>query len=83
LLDREQAARFLSPATGNVIVVRYDKKPLRLKTAPYFWYLPFWRYSPDPRHPEEGLRGWLRRRAAAKAGRKAAKERHADAVASA
>ncbi len=82
LLDREQASRFLSPATGNVIVVRYDRKPLRLKTAPYFWYLPFWRYSPDPRHPEEGLRGWLRRRASAKDAN-ARTEGRADAVASA
>lgn len=62
LLDREQASRFLAVDTGNQIIVRYDKKPLRLKTAPYFWYLPLWRYTPDPLHPEEGLRGWLRRR---------------------
>jgi type IV secretion system protein VirD4 len=85
LLDREQASRFLSPASGNVIVVRYDQKPLRLKTAPYFWFLPYWRYSPDPRHPEEGLRGWLRRRAVAREEKRRAigKEGGADAVASA
>jgi hypothetical protein len=64
LLDREQAARFLSPELGNVIVWRGDKLPLRLKTAPYWWYLPYWRYTPDPRHPEPWLRRQMRLRAA-------------------
>lgn len=63
LLDREQAARFLKISDGNCIVVRYDHRPFRLKTAPYFWYLPFWMYSPDPLYPEPRLRAWMRRRA--------------------
>lgn len=67
LLDPEQAARFLDADTGNVIIVRYDRRPLRLKTTPYFWYLPFWMYAPDALHKEPFLRAWMRRRAVSKA----------------
>ncbi len=71
LLDLEQARRYLTARDGNQIVLRFHDRPLRLKTAPYFWYLPYWRYTPDPRHPEPMLRAWARRHAvrrAAKAG---------------
>ena len=67
LLDREQARRYLAARGGNQIIVPYDSPPLRLKTAPYFSFLPFWMYAPDPLHPETGMRAWLRRRAMAKA----------------
>ena len=66
LLDREQIPRFLAARDGNQIVVRYNRRPLRLKTAPYFWYLPFWMYAPDPLHPETPLTARARRRAAAR-----------------
>ena len=45
LLDREQACRYLTARDGNQIVLRFHDRPLRLKTAPYFWYLPYWRYN--------------------------------------
>jgi type IV secretion system protein VirD4 len=63
LLDRGQAALYLAARAGNQIVLRGDDRPMRLKTAPYFWFLPFWLYTPDPRHPEPFLRRWMRRRA--------------------
>lgn len=66
VLDREQAARFLDADNGNVIAVRYDRRPLRLKTTPYYWFLPFWMYTPDPLHKEPFLRAWMRRRAIGK-----------------
>lgn len=66
LLDRAQAALYLAMRAGNQIVLRGDDKPLRLKNAAYFWYLPFWMYTPDPRHPEPPLRAWARRRAVRK-----------------
>ena len=64
LLDLEQAKRYLSPESGNQIVLRPHARPLRLKVAPYWWFLPFWMYTPDPRHPEPRLRAWMRQRAA-------------------
>lgn len=75
LLDREQVPRFLAARDGNQIVVRYNRRPLRLKTAPYFWYLPFWMYSPDPLHPEPWLRRKMRERAVRKAAEAEAKQR--------
>jgi len=67
LLDLEQAKRFLSPESANQIVLRPHERPLRLKIAPYWWFLPFWMYTPDVRHPEPRLRAWMRRQAARKA----------------
>jgi type IV secretory system conjugative DNA transfer VirD4/TraG family protein len=62
LLDEEQIPRFL--ADGNQIVWRGKKRTMRLKTAPYYWYLPYWMYAPDPRFKEPFFKAWLRRRAA-------------------
>lgn len=69
LLDREQASRYLAARDGNVICVRYDRLPLRLKSTPYYWYLPFWMYTPDPLHPEPWLRARMRRWAVERAER--------------
>ena len=81
LLDREQAARYLAIGKENMIVVRYDKRPLRLKTAPYFRFKPFWRYSPDPQHPEPWLRAWMRQRAVTRAVGKKVEGRTKNAIA--
>jgi hypothetical protein len=51
LLDEDQAARLLAKKWGNQIVWRGSAPPLLLKTAPYFKYLPFWYYEPDPHSP--------------------------------
>ena len=64
LLDEEQIPRFL--AGGNQIVWRGTTRSMRLKVCPYFWYLPYWAYTPDPRFKEPFLRAWFRRQAAGK-----------------
>jgi type IV secretory pathway TraG/TraD family ATPase VirD4 len=63
LLDAQQASHYLAARAGNQIVLRGDDRPLRLRNANYWWFLPFWMYTPDPRHPEPLLRAWARRRA--------------------
>ncbi len=50
ILTPEQARRFLNRETGNQIVLRSGKRPMRAKVAPYFKYLPKWYYDPDPRY---------------------------------
>ena len=70
LLDRQSASIYLAARAGNQIVLRGDAKPLRLRNANYWWFLPFWMYTPDPRHPEP----WLRRKMRARAARKAEAE---------
>ncbi len=65
LLDADQVARILSPDRKNQIIWRGNKKPMMLKTAPYFWYLPNSYYERDPRYGEplrhRIWRGWLSR----------------------
>ena len=63
LLDAEQVSRFLEASGKNQIIWRGDKRPLRLKVAHYFSYLPLFMYSPDPRFKEGRIKSWLRSRA--------------------
>lgn len=56
LLDRDQLARFLDKDKGNQIVWFGRKRPMRLKIAPYFEYLPPWYYTPDRNYGESLLR---------------------------
>lgn len=53
LLDQDQAARLLDKDWQNQIVWRGSKRPMLLKTAPYYQYLPFWYYDADRRFPEK------------------------------
>lgn len=57
LLDREQLGRFLDKDKQNEIVWFGRKRPMRLKIAPYYEYLPPWYHSPDWRFKE----GFVRR----------------------
>lgn len=68
LLDLEQLPRFL--ASGNQIIWRGKARPLRLKSAAFWWFLPYWMYTPDPMQPrpEKPLKAWLRRRAVQREG---------------
>lgn len=50
--DAAQLARLLAPAKGNQIVWRGGHRPLLLKMAPYYKYLPRWYYDADPRFQE-------------------------------
>jgi type IV secretion system protein VirD4 len=52
LLDADQVGRLLSKERKNQIVWRGSKRPMLLKTAPYFDYLPSWYYSADRRFRE-------------------------------
>ena len=72
LLDEEQVSRFLEASGKNQIIWRGDQRPLRLKAAPYFSYLPFWMYSPDPRFREAKIKAFFRSRAAGKPARRMA-----------
>lgn len=66
LLDADQVSRILASDRKNQIIWRGSKKPLMLKTAPYFWYMPSKYYDQDPRYKEafrhRVWRGWLSRR---------------------
>lgn len=57
LLDEDQAARLLDPEKGNQIIWRGSRRPLLLKRARYFEYMPGWYYEAQRDHPEK-----LRRR---------------------
>jgi len=52
LLDADQVGRLLSKERKNQIVWRGSKRPMLLKTAPYFEYLPSWYYQADKRFRE-------------------------------
>ena len=75
LLDNEQIKRFLDPDRRNVIIMRYAKRPMRVKSGPYFTELPVWMVKADPDHTESagrrlgrwiisGFPGWFALRAA-------------------
>lgn len=50
VMKAHQVVRLLSPEGNNQVIWRGDKKrPMLLKTAPYFWYLPSWYYDGEPR----------------------------------
>src|SRR5579883_21509 len=60
LLDPDQVSRLLAKDQKNQIVWRGSKKPLLLKTTPYFEYMPCWYYDKDPRYPEKLRRSFWR-----------------------
>lgn len=60
LLDADQVRRLLSPDRKNQIVWRGNARPMLLKTAPYFDYMPATSFDRDARYPEK-LRHRLRR----------------------
>jgi type IV secretory pathway TraG/TraD family ATPase VirD4/AAA+ superfamily predicted ATPase len=57
LLDQDQVRRMLSPDRATQIIWRGNARPMLLKTAPYFEYMPAKYYDADPRFKEK-----LRRR---------------------
>ncbi|SDZ73417.1 type IV secretory system conjugative DNA transfer family protein [Rubrimonas cliftonensis] len=56
VLTADQIKRYLDPDTCNVIVTRFGKRALKLKTSPYFRELPVYYYTPDGDHRERPLR---------------------------
>ena len=64
LMYGEQIRRFLDPASGNMIITRFGKRPMRTRQAPYFTELPVWLYRPDPNFAERPARAWTRRKLA-------------------
>jgi type IV secretion system protein VirD4 len=52
LLDAN-TGRLLSKERKNQIIWRGNKRPMLLKTTPYFEYMPWWYYEPDPRYAEK------------------------------
>lgn len=70
LLDGDQLRRILSPDRKNQIIWRGNKRPMLLKIAPYFSYLPSWYYAPDIRYKESLRRRiwrpWFRRKSGGK-----------------
>lgn len=60
VMSPEQLRRYLDPDTGNMIVTRFGKRALRVKTAPYYTELPVAFYDPDPDHQERGMRAATR-----------------------
>jgi hypothetical protein len=61
LLDANQLAQMLAPHLKNQIVWRGSRRPMLLKTTPYYDYLPWWYYDRDPRYSQKFNR-WLWRR---------------------
>ena len=53
LLDADQIGRLLSKERKNQIIWRGNKRPMLLKTTPYFEYMPWWYYEPDARYSEK------------------------------
>ena len=51
--DAEQIGRILSKEHKTQIIWRGSKRPMLLKITPYFEYMPWWFYEPDPRFPEK------------------------------
>ena len=60
LMYAEQIKRFLDPDSGNMIVTRFGKRPLKLKHTPFYKELPVWLYDPDPNFKEATPRAWFR-----------------------
>ena len=53
LLDADQVRRILSPERKNQIIWRGNARPMMLRTAPYYEYLPSWYHDPDKRYREK------------------------------
>lgn len=62
LMYAEQIKRFLDPDSGNMIITRFGKRPLRVKQTPFYTELPVWLYDPDPNFSEAPARAWLRQK---------------------
>lgn len=60
LLDRDQIGRFLAKSHKNQIIWYGSKRPMKLKICPYYEYLPWWYYWPDPRFREMPHRAFWR-----------------------
>jgi type IV secretion system protein VirD4 len=60
LLDANQVSQLLFKGGKNQIIWRGDRRPMILKVTPYFEYLPYWYYAPDPRYPEKLKRSFWR-----------------------
>lgn len=56
VMTPDQVKRFLSPDTGNLIVIRAGARAMRLKLAPYFKELPVTAFGLDSGHREPILR---------------------------
>lgn len=61
LMTSDQVHRFLDPSKRNMIVTRFGKRAMRVKTIPYFRELPVYYYDADPEHQETHLRAMSRR----------------------
>ena len=61
LMYADQIKRFLDPDSGNTIVTRFGKHPLKLRLTPYFKELPVWLYEPDPNFREALPRALFRK----------------------
>ena len=62
VLDPSQVSRILAKGLNQQIVLRFDRRPLLIKSCPYFEYMPWFYYSRDP-HYREAWRGAFWRRA--------------------
>lgn len=60
VVHAEQLKRFLDPQRGNMAVTRNGRRPLLLKTAPYFKELPVYLYTANKNFPEKFLRAITR-----------------------
>lgn len=60
LMNDDQLRRFLDPDRGNLIVTRYGKHSLKLKTARYYKELPVFFYTADREYAEAASRAGVR-----------------------
>ena len=60
VFDYDTVKRFLDPDTGNMIVTRFGKRPIKVKMAPYYQELPVKFYDADPEHKERSARAATR-----------------------
>ncbi len=56
LLTPQQVMKILAPQKQNMILTRFGKSPIRVKTMPYFKELPVYFYDADGEHTEPSAR---------------------------
>ncbi len=61
VLDPSQVSRILAKGLNNQIIIRGDRRPLLIKSCPYFEYMPWFYYSRDPHFGEAWRRAFWRR----------------------
>lgn len=61
LMTTDQVMQVLAPHKSNMILTRFGKRPLRVKSMPYFKELPVWFYEADAEHKETRPRRLTRR----------------------